>query len=115
MHRNEVLAGIASDLHATETAVDAAISQAMNLVQTMIVARSTLSASAIAAAGSQAKVMETIAVLGQARDSIVAAHVEMSREHRKMGWGVYAAGPMDKPPEDGRPIEPVVTPHLRVA
>lgn len=114
MDKTETVAGMANDLYATEAAVDAAIAQATTLIQTMISARSTLSLSAICGAGSQAKVMETLAVLGQAREAIVAAHVEMSREHRKMGWGVYAAGPMDKPPEDGRPIQ-TVTPQLRVA
>lgn len=115
MDRTEVVAGVASELYATENAVDIAIAQATSLVQSMIAARSTLSMSAIVASGSQAKTMEAITALGQAREAIVAAHVEMSREHRKMGWGTYAAGPMNKPPEDGRPINPVIEPRLRVA
>ena len=105
MDRTEVIAGMAGDLYAAESAVDAAIAQATSLVQSMIMARTTLSLSAVCGNASQARVMETITALGQARDAIVAAHTEMAREHRKMGWGTYAAGPVNKPPEDGRPIE----------
>lgn len=110
MDRTEVIAGVASELYATENAVDIAIAQATSLVQAMIAGRSTLSVSAIAGSGSQAKAMEAIAALGVAREAIVAAHQEMARDHRRMGWGVYAAGPMNKPDEPTG-----VTQQLRVA
>ena len=57
MDRNEVIAGVAGELHATEKALDDAIAHAATLVQTMIGARSALSLSAVAAAGSQTKAM----------------------------------------------------------
>jgi len=116
MDRNEVIAGIASDLYATENSVDAAIAQASTFVQTMVASRSTLSVSAIAGAGAQSKVMEAMAALAVARDAVIAAHHELAKDHRRMGWGVYAAGPVDKP-EDNRPIRGVDTgtTHLRVA
>ena len=66
MDRNEVIAGVAGELHATEKALDDAIAHAATLVQTMIGARSALSLSAVAAAGSQTKAMEAIAALSTA-------------------------------------------------
>ncbi|CAN5271178.1 hypothetical protein BH10PSE1_BH10PSE1_15110 [soil metagenome] len=108
MERAEVIASVAGELNATERAVDAAIAHATTLVQSMIGARSELSLSPVAFSASQAKAMETIATLAAARDAIVACHGDLAKDHRRMGWGTYAMGPLDKPdelpwPDDGRP------------
>ncbi len=110
MERAEIAAGVAGDLTATERAVDAAITQATTLVQSMIGARAALSISPVAFAGSQAKAMETIAQLAAARDAIVACHAELQKDHRRMGWGTYAIGPLDKP-DEGWPDETKVQPE----
>lgn len=117
MDRAQVIDGVAKELHATEHAVDAAIAQATTLVQSVIGGRTLMSVSPVAFAASQAKAMEAIALLGQAREAIVACHGEMQKDHRRMGWGVYAAGPVDKPDGwDTRPIVPREAPAaLRVA
>lgn len=116
MDKTQVIAGVAADLHATEKAVDAAITQATTLVQSMIGARAALSVSPVAGAGSQARAMEAIAALGVAREAVVACHAELQKDHRRMGWGVYAVGPVDKPDDWETPVGG--TPpkgHLRVA
>lgn len=97
MDRTEVVASVASDLHATEHAIDAAITQATTLIQSFIGARTALSLSPVAATASQAKAMETIAALAAARESIVACHAEMQKDHRRLGFGVYNVGPVNKP------------------
>lgn len=107
MDRTDIVAGVAGDLYATERAVDAAITQATTLVQSMIGARVALAVSPVAGAGSQSKAMEAISALGVARDAVVACHAELQKDHRKMGWGVYAVGPLDKPDDWERPIEPM--------
>lgn len=99
MDRSEIVASVAGDLNATEQAVDQAIARATTLVQAMIGGRTALSLSPLIGAGSQAKAMEAIAALGLAREAIVAAHTEMAKDHRRMGWGAYAIGQMDKYPE----------------
>ncbi|NBW07447.1 MAG: hypothetical protein EBR82_05420 [Caulobacteraceae bacterium] len=104
MDRSEVVASVAADLHATEKAIDTAITQATTLVQSMIGARAALSLSPVTAAGSQAKAMETIAALSTAREAIVACHAEMQKDHRKLGWGIYAVGPLNKPDDWETPI-----------
>lgn len=114
MDKSEVIAGVAGDLHATEKAVDAAITQATTLVQSMIGARAALAVSPVAGTASQSRAMETIAALGVARDAIVACHAELQKDHRKMGWGVYAVGPMNKPDDWETPVEPGVEQRLRV-
>lgn len=106
MGRTEVVAGVARELHATERAIDSAIMQATTLVQSMIGARTILELSPVAGTGSQAKAMETISALSVAREAIVACHAEMQKDHRRMGWGVYALGPANKPDDWDRPIEP---------
>ncbi len=97
MDRIEVIASVAGELHASEAAIDTAITQAATLVQSMIGARTALSLSPVSAAGSQAKAMEAIAALGVAREAIIACHAEMQKDHRRLGWGTYNAGPMNKP------------------
>lgn len=112
MDRVQVVQSVAAELHSTEKAIDAAITQATTLVQSMIGARAALAVSPVAGAGSQSKAMESIAALGVARDAIVACHAELQKDHRKMGWGVYAQGPVDKPDDwDKVPTAG----HLRVA
>lgn len=106
MDRTEVIASVAGELNATERAVDAAITQATTLVQSMIGARTLLSISPVAGSGSQAKAIEAISALGVAREAVVACHAELQKDHRRMGWGVYAVGPMDKGDDWDRPIEP---------
>jgi hypothetical protein len=117
MDRTEVIAGVAKELHAAEHAVDAAITQATTLVQSMIGGRTMLSVSPVAFAASQSKAMEAIAALAAARDAVVACHAEMQKDHRRMGWGAYAVGPIDKPEEwDTTPVRPrEAVPALRVA
>lgn len=107
MDKAEVIASVAGDLNATEQAVDAAIAQATTLVQAMIGARTTLSLSPVTGAESQAKAMEAIAALSSARSAIVAAHEELAKDHRRLGWGTYAIGVLDKPAETGPSQRPV--------
>ncbi|MET4683157.1 hypothetical protein [Brevundimonas faecalis] len=115
MDRTEVIAGVAGDLNAAEKAVDEAIIRATTLVQSMIGARTALSISPVAAAGSQAKAMEAIAALSAAREAVVACHAELEKDHRRLGYGVYAAGILNKPDEwDNRPMGRKAD-HLRVA
>jgi len=115
MDRTEVIAGVAGELYATEKAVDDAIAHATALVQSMIGARAALSISAVSGAASQAKAIEAIAALSTARDAVVACHAELEKDHRRLGYGVYAAGPLNKPEEwDNRPMTRQDR-HLRVA
>ena len=110
MDRTEVVASVAGDLYATEQAVDAAITSATTLVQSMIGARALLKVSPVAGSGSQAKAMEAIAALSAAREAIVACHTELAKDHRRMGYGTYNVGPLDKPDDadwgDGMPPPP---------
>lgn len=120
MKREDIVADIAKDLHSTEHAVDAALAQAMSLVQSMMVARAELELSPVSGSESQSKALEAIAALGAAREAVVACHAELQKDHRRMGWGTYAAGPVNKPNDWETPIGPmrsVPAPanHLRVA
>lgn len=118
MDRSQVVAGVAGDLNSTEQAVDAAIAHAATLIQSMITSRTALSLSPVSGAAAQAKAMETIAALSQAREAIVACHEELARDHRRLGWGTYAVGPLNKPddPDFGKgTVPPGVASHLRVA
>ena len=104
MDKAQVIASVAGDLNATEKSVDEAIARATTLVQSMIGARTALGISALAGADSQAKALEAIAALGVARQAVVACHEELAKDHRRLGYGVYAGfepKPGDRPPTTG--------------
>ncbi|GAA0654495.1 hypothetical protein [Brevundimonas lenta] len=107
MNKAEVIASVAGDLNATEQSVDAAIAHAATLVQAMIGARTQLSLSPVSGAEAQAKAMEAIAALSTARQAIVACHAELAKDHRRLGYGTYAGGILDKPEEPPRETRPV--------
>tara|TARA_R110000782_G_scaffold31379_1_gene77277 strand:+ start:244 stop:606 length:363 start_codon:yes stop_codon:yes gene_type:complete len=118
VNKDQVIASVAGELHATEAALDSAIVQATTLVQSMIGARTELSVSPIAGATAQAKAMETLGALSAAREAIVACHAELQKDHRRMGWGTYAVGTVDKPWPDETapgPVKNSIAPaaHLR--
>ena len=118
MDRTEVVASVAGDLNATEQAVDAAIARATTLVQALIGARTALSLSPTAAAEAQTKAIEAITALSTAREAIVACHGEMAKSHRRLGWGTYAVGPLNKEhfgAGEGTTRPGVSDNHLRVA
>ncbi|MBF0663925.1 MAG: hypothetical protein IR159_00015 [Brevundimonas sp.] len=102
MDKAQVIASVAGDLTATEQSVDEAIARATALVQSMIGSRSALNLSPVVGAESQAKALEAIAALGAARQAVVACHQELAKDHRRLGYGVYAEI-ADKYPEGERP------------
>jgi hypothetical protein len=107
MDKAQVIASVAGDLNDTEQAVDVAIARATTLIQSMIGARTALSLSPVAGAEAQAKAMEAIAALSAARNAIVASHEELAKDHRRLGWGTYAIGVLDKPAESAPDLKPV--------
>ncbi len=107
MTKTEVIASVAGDLNSTEQAVDAAITRATILVQSMIGSRTALNISPVAGADAQAKALAAIAALGVARQAMVACHEQLAKDHRRLGFGVYAdrwqdKGQSEKPPTTGR-------------
>ncbi|KQY93092.1 MULTISPECIES: hypothetical protein [unclassified Brevundimonas] len=96
MTKTEVIASVAGDLYATEQAIDAAIARATTLVQSMIGGRTALNISPVVGAESQARALEAIAALGVARQAMIACHEELGKDHRRMGYGIYAEEPQDK-------------------
>ena len=103
MNKAEVIASVAGDLNSAEQSLDAAIAQTTTLIQSMIGARTALTLSPVAGAVSQGKAMEAVAALATAREALVACHEELARDHRRLGYGVYAVGHMNKPEETTPP------------
>ncbi len=105
MNKADTIASVAGDLQSSEQAVDAALTHATTLVQSMIGARAALNISPVAGAEAQAKALEAIAALSTARLAMVACHEQLAKDHRRLGFGVYADGwgdkGQEKPPTTG--------------
>ena len=99
MNKTEVIASVAGDLNSAEQSLDTAIAQATTLIQSMIGARTALTLSPVAGAVSQSKAMEAVAALATAREALVACHEELAKDHRRLGYGVFASGILNKPVE----------------
>ena len=76
---------VANKLFATEKAVDAAIADAANLLTGLMGAREELRLSATVGASSQAKVMEAMMLLSQARGAMVEAHQDLDQLKLRVG------------------------------
>ena len=96
MNKAEVIASVAGDLNTTEQALDVALTHATTLVQSMIGSRAALNISPVAGAEAQAKALEAIAALSAARQAMIACHEQLAKDHRRLGFGVYADGWGDK-------------------
>ncbi len=103
MDKTQVVASIASDLYATEESVDQAIARATTLVQSIIGSRAPLNVSAVAGSDAQAKAVEAIAALSAAREAMVACHEQLAKDHRRLGFGVWASNWQDKGQSEQRP------------
>ena len=103
MDKAQVIASVAGDLHASEKAIDEAIVRATTLVQSMVGGRAAMKVSPVVGADAQAKALEAIAALGAARQAVVACHEELAKDHRRLGYGVYAGNGDSKTPGTSRP------------
>jgi hypothetical protein len=88
---------VATKLFATETAVDAALTEASELMADMARARKDLGLSAVVGDGAFIKLAETIAALGAARTAMVAAHGVLNETKLRIGIRTKMGGYEDKP------------------
>ncbi|WP_426014622.1 hypothetical protein [Caulobacter sp. DWR2-3-1b2] len=76
---------VASKLHGTEVAIDAAMVQAAELMADMVQGRKDLKLSATVGSAATAKVMAALAALSDARTAMVEAHGEMEQTALRLG------------------------------
>ena len=85
MEKVFVVKRVASKLHGTEAAIDAAMVNAAGLMADMVQGRSDLKLSATVGAAATAKVMAAMAALSEARTAMVEAHGEMEQTALRLG------------------------------
>jgi len=76
---------VANQLNTTENAIDAAITETSNLLNGLLQARKELNLSAVVGDNATGKVMEAIATLAAARQSVVDAHNELAELKLRVG------------------------------
>ena len=85
MEKVFVVKRVASKLHGTEAAIDAAMVNAAGLMADMVQGRSDLKLSATVGAAATAKVMAAMAALSEARTAMVEAHAELDQTRLRLG------------------------------
>lgn len=103
MTRATISEAVATRLHATETAIDAALSEAAQLAALLPVARSDAYLSAVAGQRAFDGAAASISALALARSHMVDTHNVLAALARKMGLDAVAVGILDKP-EDKPPV-----------
>ncbi len=99
MEKVFVVQKVARKLFATEAALDAAMTEAAELMAEMLKARKDLHLSAVVGDNASAKLVEALAALGEARTAIVGAHNELNDVKLRIGVRTKMAGWEDKPPQ----------------
>ncbi|HYE45506.1 MAG TPA: hypothetical protein VEA44_06995 [Caulobacter sp.] len=94
---------VATKLFSTEKAIDAAMVEAAELLAGAVEARGQLKLSAVTGDAAQAKLVEAIAALAQARTAIVDMHHEMAELKLRVGIRTKLIGVEDKPEPDEKP------------
>lgn len=85
MEKIFVVKRVASKLHGTEAAIDAAMVQAAEMMADLVQARKDLHLSATVGATATAKVMAAMAALSEARTAMVDAHGELDQTRLRLG------------------------------
>lgn len=89
---------VAKKLMAAEASLDATITETSELMAQVLQSQRDLSLSPVATEAATAKLVETMAALGQARSAIVGCHKELDELRLRMGLRTRMAGFLDKPP-----------------
>lgn len=111
MEKIFVVQKVATQLWATENAVDSAMSEASAMMADMLQARKDLGLSAVVADGAFTKLVAAIGALGEARAAMVAVHGELDSAKLRIGVRTKLAGYEDK----GNLIEQAAPGTMRVA
>ncbi|WP_374470827.1 hypothetical protein [Phenylobacterium sp.] len=88
---------VANKLFATEAAVDGALAEAAELMSVMLAARKDVNTSLVFADDAQAKLMDAMKALSEARTAMVGVHNELNDAKLRLGIRTKMSG-MDKPP-----------------
>jgi hypothetical protein len=96
MEKAFVAQRVAKKLFVTEAAVDGALVEASELMSEMLKARQDVQVSMVFADEAQAKLMEAMKALSEARTAMVAVHSELNEA--KLRLGIRTKMGADKPP-----------------
>ncbi len=103
MEKAFVAQRVARKLFATEHALDAAMTEAAELMADLLKARKDLNLSAVVGDAAPAKLVDAMAALAQARSAVVAVHNELNDVKLRIGVRTKMTGWEDKPPESDTP------------
>lgn len=88
---------VANKLFATESAIDAAMVETMEMTAELIQARKDLELSSVVANGATAKLADAVAALAAARTAVVEAHAELDEVRLRIGIRTKLIGVISKP------------------
>ncbi|MCF8505022.1 MAG: hypothetical protein K9G59_08915 [Caulobacter sp.] len=103
MEKAFVAQRVARKLFATEHALDAAMTEAAELMADLLKARKDLNLSAVVGDAAPAKLVEALSALAEARTAIVSVHNELNDVKLRIGVRTKMTGWEEKPPESDTP------------
>ena len=103
MEKAFVAQRVARKLFATEHALDAAMTEAAELMADLLKARKDLNLSAVVGDAAPSKLVAAMSALAEARTAIVSVHNELNDVKLRIGVRTKMTGWEDKPPESDTP------------
>ncbi|MGA9659137.1 MAG: hypothetical protein WBQ60_08570 [Asticcacaulis sp.] len=109
--------GLSAQLHATEEAIDTAMAEAANLIETYVTSRRAIRMSTMIGNEVHQNTLKAMMALNSAQTYMTAAHENLTLVQTQVGLGAHAIMPAtDKPPRGaGVDNEPEITPQDAIA
>ena len=93
-----VAKALTAQLHATEEAIDTAMTEAAHLIETYVTSRRAINMSTIIANDVHQDTLKAMLALNTAQAHMTAAHAGLKVVQGQVGLGATMFGPVDKPP-----------------
>jgi len=109
-----VAKGLTTQLHATEEAIDTALAEAAQLIETYVTARRAIRMSTIVGGDVHQHTLQAMLALNTAQQHMAAAHEGLVRVQQQIGLGATAVAPVIDKPKPGTSGDTFLreTPHI---
>ena len=109
--RLNVAKALTTQLHATEEAIDSALTEAAHLIETYVTSRRAIRMSAVLGGDVHHNTLKAMLALNTAQQHMTAAHEGLKMVQRQVGLATAEVVPPEDKPDPKDPIPPGVSPH----
>ena len=113
--RLNVAKGLVTQLHATEEAIDTALTEAAHLIETYVTSRRAIHMSTVVSGDVHHNTLKAMMALNTAQQHMTSAHEGLKHVQSQVGLGAIAVVPPEDKPFPPHPVPPGVHPEAVMA